>query len=140
MAAKASDLGELLLRLAIVSRDELNRAVEQAERTGRSLPATLVKLGFLDEETLVRVLAGEYRLPRVDLARVSSEASALAAVPHELCLRLRVVPLRVRGPVLVVAVDDASDSAVLDELRSVTGLELAPVVASVSAIEAALGN
>jgi len=135
-----SDLGERLVRLAVLSRDRLNSALEEAERTGRSLPATLVELGFVEEDAVVRILASEYRVPRVDLARISSKADALAAVPRELCWRLRVVPLRVSGPVLVVAVDDPSDSEMLAELRSVTGLVPEPVVASVSAIEAALGN
>jgi type IV pilus assembly protein PilB len=126
--------------LALLSRDQLRRALDEADRTGRSLAATLVTLGYIEEEALVGFLTRGYRVPRVDLAQVSSDTHAAAAVPRDVCARLRVIPLRICGGVLVVAMDDPSDSAVLDELRSVAKLEPAPVVAAVSALAAALGG
>ena len=140
MASAPSDLAERLLTLGVLSREQLQHALDEVTRTGRRLVPTIVALGYLDEEALAELLANQYRLPRVDLVQVSSKPGALAAVPREMCWRLRVVPLRLHGGVLVVAMDDPSDSAALDELRSVTKLEPAPVIAPVSAVEAALGN
>jgi hypothetical protein len=140
MTSRASDLAERLSTLAIVSRDELARAREEGDRTGRSLAAALVDLGYIAADALALFICEQYHLPRVDLTGVSSDAVALAAVPLDVRMRLRVVPLRVRRPVLLIAVDDPSDTAVIDELKRITMLHPEAVVASVPDLDAALAR
>ena len=138
MPLPPSDLANRLLELGLLPKQQLQRAVEEASRTGRRLAPTLVALGYVDEETLAAFTARQYRLPRVDLARMSIEPGVMALFPRQLRYTLRAIPLRRAGPVLVVAMDDPSEATVLEELRAVLKLEPAPVVATVSAIDAAL--
>ena len=55
-------------------------------------------------------------LPWIDLEEVKSEESALDLPPGEFALRHQVLPIRVEGPYLVVAIGSAENLAAIDDL------------------------
>ena len=138
MAQRPSDVGELLLSLELLSRDQLQRAVAEARRSGQRLVPTIAKLRYIDSWALAKLVGKYFRVPLIDLGKVVIDGRALASVPVEVCRRLRVLPVRLRGETLVVAMDDPSDSQALDELCSITKLHPEPVVTSTSLLDAAL--
>ena len=53
-------LGRLLVEQGLLSEDELERALEEQESTGRRLGETLIDLGFVSQMALSRALAEQY--------------------------------------------------------------------------------
>jgi hypothetical protein len=53
-------LGRLLVEQGLLSEDELERALEEQESTGRRLGETLIDLGFVSHTALSRALAEQY--------------------------------------------------------------------------------
>ena len=49
-------VGEILLSQGYINQQQLDHALEQHQTTGISLGTVLVKLGFIDEDTLNAVL------------------------------------------------------------------------------------
>jgi type IV pilus assembly protein PilB len=66
---------------------------------------------------------------------VQPESEALRKVPPDICRSWRVLPLRLRGPVLEVAVIDATDINLLNDLSLVTGLAVRAISMPVFELE-----
>ena len=63
-------LGDILLESGLVSRDQLDAAVIEQNRLGRSLGRVLVDQGVLTEAQLVASLATQIGMRFVDIADV----------------------------------------------------------------------
>ena len=61
-----SRLGELLIKRALITQDQLTKATSEQQNQGGILATHLVRLGFITEDQLVSYLQKEYRLPVVD--------------------------------------------------------------------------
>src|SRR6266850_1116212 len=68
-AATSDKLGEILLREGLITQDQLKKALLEQKNTGMRLGYTLVKLGFVEETEISKMLARQYRMPAVDLSR-----------------------------------------------------------------------
>src|SRR5690606_10071458 len=106
--------------------------IEQAvaAQPDRALHETLIDRGFAREEPVLRALAEEFGLELIDLAAVELDPAALTAVPLKLIHRRNLMPLARENGTLTVATGNPYDVYALDELQTVTGLEILPVLAS----------
>ncbi|HLU24768.1 MAG TPA: type IV-A pilus assembly ATPase PilB [Longimicrobiales bacterium] len=121
-------IGDLLLQSGLINQEQLSRAQADARANGTRLGYSLVKLGIVDEQELTRVLARQYRVPAVDLDRVTIDPKILRLVPADLALKHQVLPLRRVGRTLTVAMANPSDTGALENLRFVTRHDIEPVI------------
>ena len=129
LVAERERLGELLVREGLITRDQLARALEEQRTSGMRLGYCFVKLGLLQETTLTKMLARQYRMPAVDLSRFEDDPRIVKLVPSELASRHLVLPLKREGRTLTVAIADPANAGVLDDLKFVTRYDIFPVVA-----------
>jgi general secretion pathway protein E/type IV pilus assembly protein PilB len=124
-------LAQRLIRKGILSEDDLPRLAEaQAAAPDRPVHALLIERGFAKESDVLAALAEEFGMELVDLAQVKVEPETLKAMPLRLVHRRGLMPLsRVNGT-LRVATGDPFDVNALDELQTLTGLHVEPVLAS----------
>ncbi|MBS3908305.1 MAG: type II/IV secretion system protein [Actinobacteria bacterium] len=66
---------------------------------------------------------------RVDLADYKVKGAAPAALPEMFARRYNVVPIDIEGEELTVAVEDATNVVILDDLHMITGYQIKAVVA-----------
>src|SRR5262249_45038893 len=90
----------------------------------------LIERGFAKEEAVLTALAEEVGLELVDLTKVTVEKDTLQAMPLKLVHRRTLMPLARSNGTLVVATGDPFDVYALDELQTLTGLQVQPVLAS----------
>jgi type IV pilus assembly protein PilB len=129
VSAPADRIGEQLIHEGLVTREQLSRALDDARSNGTRVGFSLVKLGFMGEQDLVRALARQHRIPAVDLERVKLDPKILKLLPSEIALKHQVLPLRRVGRTLTVAMANPTDLGVLDDLKFVTRLDIEPVIA-----------
>lgn len=122
-------LGELLLELGYLTPEQLQAALEEQARTGDLLGQILLRRGYVREEDLVRVLADQQRAPLVRLAETVPDSQAMRLLDPRFAREKRVLPFKVEGNRLHVAMAHPSDLALLDELRFLTGKEIVPYLA-----------
>ncbi|MDY3552023.1 ATPase, T2SS/T4P/T4SS family [Gemmata sp. JC717] len=89
----------------------------------------LIDKGFVREDALLPVLAEEFGLEQVDLSHAKIEKDVLAAMPQKLVHRKNLMPVARHNGTLVVATSDPFDVYALDELQTLTGLHVMPVLA-----------
>ena len=122
-------LGDLLVREGLVTDDQLQKGLAEARSTKTRIGHALVKLGFVEEPDLVRALARHYRIPAVDLSRVTVDTKILRLVPGEVAMKHLALPLRRVGRTLTVAMVNPTDLGAIDDLKFVTRHEIDPVLA-----------
>ncbi|MHB8961483.1 MAG: GspE/PulE family protein, partial [Candidatus Limnocylindrales bacterium] len=119
---------------------QLETAVEEQRRLGRSLGRVLVDMGMLSEGQLVAALATQIGLKFVDLSDYPVDGSAVSRVPSAVCRRHNALPIGYDEGKLVVAMADPANVFAVDDIRSMTGLEVKSVVATKADVIAAINR
>jgi len=128
-AAKTPRLGDLLLREGLITQDQLNKALQEQRQNGTRVGYNLVKLGFVKETDLTRMLARQHKMPAVDLTKFQVDSRIAKLIPGELALKHNVLPLKRDGRTLTIAMSDPATMSVLDDIKFITRLDIFPVIA-----------
>jgi type IV pilus assembly protein PilB len=127
-------LGELLMQAGAIDQLQLGAALGDQRKFGRPLGLTLVGMGFIDEETLIRTLARQLKLPIAWLRGKQIEREVIELVPSELALKHHCLPLLVTEDagrkVLHLAMQDPRDLDALDTVGFHVGHTIKPVLAA----------
>ena len=121
-------IGDLLVREGLISPVQLNAALQDARQHNTRIGYSLIKLGFVPEADLTRMLARQYRVPAVDLERVNVDPKIIKLISAELATKHVVMPLRRVGRTLTLAMANPIDVAAIDAIKFATRLEIEPVV------------
>jgi type IV pilus assembly protein PilB len=135
---KSKQLGQILIELGYITADQLETALEEHRKTPKSLGRVLIDLGMIKESDLVRALAEQVGLEFVDLSEFQVDAVATALLPEALARRYRALPIGERDGRLLVAMSDPANVYALDDIRTITGRDVLPVVATANDVEAAI--
>jgi type IV pilus assembly protein PilB len=129
-AAKNSPrIGDLLLREGLITQDQLNKALQEQRNNGTRVGYNLVKLGYVKETDLTRMLARQHKMPAVDLTKFQVDPRIAKLIPGELAIKHSVLPLKRDGRTLTVAMSDPATMSVLDDIKFITRLDIFPVIA-----------
>jgi type IV pilus assembly protein PilB len=136
--AATERIGDLLLREGLITRDQLEKALVEQKASASRLGYALIKLGYLNELDLTRMLARQFRMPAVDLSKFEVDPRITKLVPSDLALKHLVLPLKRDGRTLTVAMADPTDLGVLDDLKFITRYDIFPVIAGEYTLRAAI--
>ncbi|MEJ5868718.1 ATPase, T2SS/T4P/T4SS family [Pseudokineococcus sp. 5B2Z-1] len=132
-------IGDLLVQQGVITPDQLSAALAHQQTTRQRLGQALISTRAITESQLVATLAAQVGLGFVDLTEHPVDPSAVARVPAVLCRRSCLLPIGLdEERRLVVAMADPGDVVALDDLRSITGLDVLPVVATREDLTAAV--
>lgn len=136
MSAKLADI---FVKQGLLRPEQLAQAIEEQKKTGEKLTATVIKLGFVKENIVLRALEKAYGVQGVDLNTFEIEASVIATIPRETCDKFQLIPLQKAMNTLVVAFADPSNIMIREDLKFITKIRnIQPVVATETAIAAAI--
>ena len=133
-------LGDILLEGGLVTSEQLDAAFAEHQRNGRSLGRVLVDQGVLSEGQLVAALATQIGLRFVDLTDFAVDGSAVSKVPDTVCRRYTALPIGYEDGKLLVAMADPANVFAIDDIRSITGLDVKPAVATRADVMAAINR
>jgi type IV pilus assembly protein PilB len=128
-AVIAERIGDLLVREGLISRDQLNIALQEQRENGTRVGYNLVALGMIKETDLTRMLARQYRMPAVDLSNFEVDPKIARLIPGEMATKHLVLPLKRDGRTLTVAMADPTGASLLEDLKFITRCDIFPVIA-----------
>ena len=135
--AVGKSLEQLLLDSNLISQDEHQQILEEIEKTGVTNTQVLSK--FVNSKDLALAKqALEFGVPCILLEDVIPDTEATDQVSASFAYRNKVLPTRLSGGTLTVAMADVLDIRLIDEMRLVTECEIEPVLADDGDIEAAI--
>ncbi len=132
--------GELLTRLVHLSRLDVEEILQEQKGTHRRFGQIAMEMGFCAAEDVWQVWCEQLltQMPKVDLDSLGVDAQAAAALHRDVATRLKAIPIRSLGRVLVVAVCESSTDRIAAELELITRKELRFVLADAEQILSAI--
>jgi len=131
-------LGELLLSEGLIDEIQLSSAIGHQRNWGGKLGSTLVELGFISEDEIARTLERQLRQNCLTDKDLVPEESAMELLTGQECLEKDILPLRLEGSVLVLAMSNPYDLTIIDELGFKLGKRIRAMLAVESAIKRAI--
>lgn len=135
-------LGEILKDAGLINETQLKAALRSQTTWGGKLGSTLVRMGFVQEEDVLKCLSAQLQLPSVDFRKVTISAKALQAVPARVAEKYNVVPVALKEESgkkrVILAMSDPTALDAISEVEFQTGVNVRPVVATASAITRAI--
>ena len=128
-AATPDKLGDILVREGLITQEQLKKALQEQKSSGMRLGYTLVKLGFIEETEVTKMLARQYRMPAVDLSRFEVDPKILKLIPPDIATKHVVLPLKREGRTLTVAIADPNNVAAIEDIKFITRCDVFPVIA-----------
>jgi type IV pilus assembly protein PilB len=122
-------IGDLLIGEGLITREQLDQALTEQRGSGLRLGYVLVKMGFVREIEITKMLARQYRLPAVDLSRFQVDEKIVKLVPADVALKHSILPLKREGRSLTVAMAEPGNVQVMDDLKFITRCDVIPVIA-----------
>jgi general secretion pathway protein E/type IV pilus assembly protein PilB len=120
----------LIQKGALQETDRVSLEEVCAANPEKPIHELLIEKGFAREEDVLNTLAEEFGMDLVDLNKVTVEPDTLKEMPMRLVHRRSILPLSRENGTLTVATGDPFDVYSLDELSTITGLHIHPVLAS----------
>ena len=139
-------LTEHLIERRLLSSDEMDRVMKLQQEQQAPLIRLLVELGFISEDDLLPVLRDHFDIPMISLKDVPAAPLPVGLAPTvgDFFKQARMVPVKIEGKNLVVAITDPLDISRLHALELAAGCDVRPVLAKekeiTARIEALFGN
>ena len=135
-----SQLAIMLNKKNLLSSQQVQELYRLQQQKKEPLIKLLLERDWVSEKTIRDILRKELLVEEVSLAEFQADAAATSLIPRSFCERQLVVPLRLEGRRLLLALADPLDMGLLDDLRFVSGLEIQPVMASAASIKTKLAE
>ena len=129
---------ELLVRGGVVTRDQLSEAQKKERENGSSITREIVRLGYTSEQILGEFLAKQFGIETVDLIPGEIDDAVFSLVPPQILQKHQLVPYKLLGSTLTVAMSDPTDLVAINEVKFVTGYGVRVVLATPSSIKKTL--
>jgi twitching motility protein PilT len=129
LASQARRFGETLVDRHVLSRDDLEYALDESTKSNQPLPAVLLARGLVGSKDLTAAIAEHMGLRFVDFLDTPIHQDAPTLVPANIAHRYQALAVDFDGHKLVVAFAEPSDDEALAAVGNATGYEIIPAVA-----------
>jgi len=109
-------LGALLVPRGYLTEDQLQHALTLQRRSGERLGEIVVRLGLIRDKDLVELLAEQFRMPTIDLDRLTIDWDVAELVSKAEARTLGILPLRRSNGYIDVAIADPTNERATDFL------------------------
>src|SRR6267142_1480834 len=134
----AVKLSEMLIKAGLLTPQKLQEALEYQKTNGGKLGLNLVKMGYVKEEDLTRILSQQYGVPSIHLSKVEVDDAVVKLIPSEVAQKYLIMPVSRTGATLTIAMVDPTNVFAMDDIKFMTGYNVEPVVASEVAVKEAI--
>ncbi len=134
------NLGSILVERGQITPEQLEVAEQEQRTNGRSLGRVLVEQRILTEKDVVAALASQIGMEFVDLEETPVDGRAATMISESIQRRHGVLPIGYEDGKLIVAMSDPANVVAIDDVRTVTGMEVKAVVATRDDVLSAIGR
>jgi type IV pilus assembly protein PilB len=129
MVSLKERLTEILIKNKLISRANLDKAIEAQSREGGRLSDILVRMGFISQKDLVIALSEGLGLPPIDLSRFKIDPDVITFVPADTARHYQIIPVSKMGNTLTLAMADPLNVFAIDAVKTLTKLDINPIIA-----------
>ena len=122
-------LGRLLLKRGLITESQLQQALDEQRYSGKLLGRTLVELGFVKEEEVLKALGIQAGMEYITLKKIKISNQVVQKVPPSIAKVYKVMPVKLEGSTLTIAMSDPLNVNIPDDLRFMLGFPVKCVIA-----------
>lgn len=122
-------IGTVLLDRELITREQLDVAIDEQARSGERLDRVLLRMGLIDRTQVLQAVGEQLRLEVVDLSDRVVDKEILESLPAKLVFRHHCVPIAKHEDTLTVATSDPFQLVIHDELGMHSGCAIELVLA-----------
>lgn len=123
-------LGELLIREDMITREQLEEALQEKQASDRFLGEILVGLTYITEDDLIGFLVRQCRIPHLKLSNFQVSPDIAELIPAEICEEHKLIPIDKLGSLLTVAMVNPIDIDALERIKNVVEFRIKPILCS----------
>jgi type IV pilus assembly protein PilB len=138
--ATTGKISAILLKNRILDADTLARAEEEAQAKDVRLEKLLVEKHLVASDQMTLALAEYLHVAPVSLAHFTPNPQLLEMIPRDTMKKRLAIPVSRVGRTLTVALGDPFDLMAIDEINTLTGLDVCPLAAPENEITDALSR
>jgi type IV pilus assembly protein PilB len=127
-----------LVEEGLITQEQLQTALAEKKDQKKHLGEMLLELGFVSTNELNPFIAKQLGIPHVDLNDYSIDPKVVALFDETVARKYKMIPLFQIEDVVTVAMADPVDVFAIDQIRSIAGLKIEPVIASEESISKAV--
>jgi type IV pilus assembly protein PilB len=134
---KKEKIGQILLNRNIITKEQLEEALDIQKNTGEKLGEILIKKGHISDETLMELISFQRGFEAVDLNKIQDKIDPSVAnlISKDFAFKRKIFPFDLVDSTLHVAMTDPRDINAIDEIRLLTGYNVKPFISTRKNIE-----
>ncbi|NOZ13366.1 MAG: Flp pilus assembly complex ATPase component [Acidobacteria bacterium] len=133
-------LGEMLVDAGLVTKEQVNKALEYSRKNGTRLGKALIRMNILEEEDIIKTISKQLNIPYVDVGNILFDPEIVTLIPEAFARKNKVIPLFLVDDTLTVAISDPLNVYIIDDLANIVGKKINVVISTETDIENALKN
>ena len=133
-------LGELLVERGVLTRAQVQEAVEYQKSNGGLFGEVLVKLSYATEENIAQALTAQYGFPFLPLSNYEIDPEVIKTVPENVCRQFCLIPIDKIGKSLTLAMANPLNVQAAEDVELITGCTVQAFVATTTDINNSIGK
>lgn len=131
-------LGELLVDMGRITRDQLNHALEVQKDKGGLIGQVMVDLGYVTEEAIAQTITAQYGFPYLPLESYEIDPEIVKMIPKNVATQYCLIPLDKIGRNLTVAMANPLNNQAVEDIALLSGLYVQVFVSTAGDIKKAI--
>ena len=139
MTGKNLKIGDVLKEQGYLSEEELQKALElQKGQKGKRLGEVLIEQGYITENQMLQAMAAKMDCQVISVDGLSVDVEAVERIPRQLAEKYCVLAVAAVGNRLQVVINAPLNFYGLEDVRQITGMELAIFLSEKAPLEKAI--
>ncbi|MCF8721915.1 GspE/PulE family protein [Nitrospina gracilis] len=131
-------LGDILIRAGVIDESQLLEALEIQKKTGMQLGKVLLQMKYITDKDLVYSLSEQMDIPQVDLENIKISNEAIELVEEKFARKSMLIPFKVEGKTLNLAITNPFDLFAIDEIAVKTKMDVVTWLATETEVHRAI--
>jgi len=121
---------EILIKNKLVTQDQLDQALAIQKEKGGRLSDIIVEQKYIKEVDLIPALSEGLSLPLIDLKRFKIDPETVKSIPVEIARHYQIIAISKISDTVTLAMADPLNMFAIDNVGTLTGFKINPVIAS----------
>jgi type IV pilus assembly protein PilB len=127
-------LGEILVKEGFLTEEMLKQVLIDQKKTDLKFGQYVILQGIVQEKQIIALLSEQLNIKKYHINDFPLDLELVRYIPIEIAQRNKVVPLKIKGNLLMVAIVDPLEITILDSIEKLNNMEVEPVICSESEI------
>lgn len=133
-------LTKILIEKKLIKESDLEKALAVQKEKGGSLSDILVGLGLISRNDLMIILSEELQIPPINLSRYRIDPNVIKLIPKKTAKFYKILPVSKMGDTLTIAIADPLNIFTIDDIKTLTGFRVIPILTTDKEILEAIGQ